>query len=110
VTLSSGLAALAIDDLTPGTHTIEAAYTPDNELRLASAGTLTYQVAQPADEPTTDPAEPTTSDAPAPAGQSDTVDLASTGTDIGGLVAVGVLALATGAVLMAVRRNRSKSS
>jgi uncharacterized delta-60 repeat protein/LPXTG-motif cell wall-anchored protein len=113
VTLSSGQASVTTDDLTAGTHTIEAAYTPDTALQLASTDTLTYQVTQPADEPTepaADPTESTTSDTAAPTGQGDTVGLASTGTDISGLVPIGALALATGAVLVAVRRKRSKSS
>ena len=111
VTLSSGQATLTTDDLTAGTHTIEVAYTPDTELQLASTDTLTYQITQPADgptEPTTEPTESTTSDAAAPASQGDTVGLASTGTNIGSLVPIGVLALATGAVLVAARRKRSR--
>jgi len=90
--LSSGRATLTTDDLTAGTHTIEAAYTPDTVLQLASTDTLSYEVTQ--------PAESTTKDA---------APLVATGTNVGGLVPIGVLALATGAVLVAARRKRPQS-
>jgi uncharacterized delta-60 repeat protein len=89
VTLTGGQATVTTGDLAAGTHTIEAAYTPDTSLQLASAGTLTYEV--------TDPA------ATEPASQN---ELAASGADIGDLVAIGVLALAAGTLLLTVRRKR----
>jgi LPXTG-motif cell wall-anchored protein len=61
-------------------------------LQLASTDTLSYEVTQ--------PAESTTKDA---------APLVATGTNVSGLVPIGVLALATGAVLVAARRKRSQS-